>query len=450
MTVPPFPFVPSSAGSLPPEKPKRARRNPSPGARFFSSKRAVDDHYLATVYRWDTARVRREFARLRWGDDKLISCPHCNTQDEHPWYEGRENWRCMNNTCRRFFSVTTNTLLDSAQRSLRDIYVEAFLWASSSAGTPALTVRAMAGTASYNTSYSLIQKLREGLARGHNPGLIAGVVEIDGAHASGHNSAERRGKPLAQQKPKNQTEQDARDQSVIDLVNKKQAKRAMSPEQRQAAKAAEDALFAKGQVRDPNTGAILPHNRRMVMTLRRRTGNPGDGSVWTKVGVGMSETPEVAEYLAQRHVLLPESILATDFGVAFIKLGKKFRLHTTVNHSQTLVGPAGEHVNMAESFTARQDRAEAGIYLNIEPKYLHEYACETAFREDHRRVSPKLRTEKLLFWALNVGKSQYWRNYTAGQNRKFEELVPERLPAGSSSGPEKHDLTTAMKGRPPR
>lgn len=403
-----------------------------------------------TICRWDPARVRREFARIRWGSHLCMPCPHCGTLDEHRWYEERGVWRCLNGACRKYFGVTTGTLFDAHQRDLRNIYIETFLWSCGAAGIPALTVRAMVGTVSYNTSFSTIQKVREGLARGHNAGLIAGVVEIDGAHASGHDAAGKRGRPLAQQRPKGQAEMDAQAQSVMDAFNRKQDQKRLTPAQRRALKAENEELRRDGLVRDPNTGAILPHNRRMVMTLRRRTGNPGDGSVWTKVGVGMAETPEVAEYLAHRHVLMPESILATDLGVAFSKLGKKFRLHTTVNHSETLVGPNGEHVNMAESFTARQDRAEAGIYLNIEPKYLHEYACETAFREDHRRVSPRLKTEKLLFWALNVGKSQYWRNYTAGENRQFEELVPKRRAVGASSGPRKRVPGQEMEIRPPR
>lgn len=37
-------------------------------------------------------------------------------------------------------------------------------------------------------------------------------------------------------------------------------------------------------------------------------------------------------------------------------------------------------------YSWRYDRAEKGIYLNIEPKYMLDYACETAFRSDTRRL----------------------------------------------------------------
>jgi hypothetical protein len=350
----------------------------------------------------------------------------------------------MNTCCRKYFSVTTNTLFEGRRRDLRDIFIETYLWCCGASGIPAMTVRMMAGTASYNTTFSTLQKLREGLVRGHNTGLIAGVVEIDGAHASGHDSAGRRGRPLAQQQPKTKEQADAKAQSVVDAFNARQRRGGAN------AASTEPAPANSSGAIDPNTGRRLPTNRRMVVTLRRRSGNTEMGAHLTRIGIGLAETPEVVEALAQRFVLMPESMLATDEGVAFKKLGRKFKLHTTVNHSETLVGPDGQHVNLAESFTARQDRAEAGIYTNIEPKYLHDYACETAFREDHRRVTARVKMAKLLFWALNLGESQYWKDYTHGHHREFEMLVPHRLAVGASSGPRKRVPGREMEVRPPR
>ena len=191
------------------------RRAPSAGARYRSSKRSVDEGYLATVYRWDERRLRREFARLRWGSHTFMPCPHCGTIDEHTWSEGRDDWRCANTACRKYFDVTTNTLLEGTQRDLKAVYVETFLWSCGSSGIPALTLREMVGTVSYNSTFSLISRMREGLVRWQNTGLIAGVVEIDGAHASGKDSAGRRGKPLAQQRPKTPEEEAAKGLPVV-------------------------------------------------------------------------------------------------------------------------------------------------------------------------------------------------------------------------------------------
>lgn len=52
----------------------------------------------------------------------------------------------------------------------------------------------------------------------------------------------------------------------------------------------------------------------------------------------------------------------------------------TVGNSKTLSGKKGENNNQAEELNWRFDRAEKGVYLNIEPKYMLDYAVETAFR----------------------------------------------------------------------
>ncbi|HET9646475.1 MAG TPA: hypothetical protein VFP68_24650, partial [Burkholderiaceae bacterium] len=48
----------------------------------------------------------------------------------------------------------------------------------------------------YNTAFTLVSKLREGLLHGFHTGLVSGVVEMDGAHASGRRASEKRGRPL--------------------------------------------------------------------------------------------------------------------------------------------------------------------------------------------------------------------------------------------------------------
>jgi hypothetical protein len=62
----------------------------------------------------------------------------------------------------------------------------------------------------YNTAFSLVSKLREGLVRGFNTGLVSGVVEMDGAHASGRRASEKRGRPLTfRATPEDEADKDA-------------------------------------------------------------------------------------------------------------------------------------------------------------------------------------------------------------------------------------------------
>ena len=115
-----------------------------------------------------------------------------------------------------------------------------------------------------------------------------------------------------------------------------------------------------------------------------------------------------------------------------------------------IVDPEFGYVNNSEGFTARQDRSEAGVYLNIEPKYLLDYAAETAFREDHRRLPPGEVADRVLHYALNVGLSQDWRGFTHGHHRETELLLPESRPAMASGPVKGRSPHSTADGRPPR
>jgi hypothetical protein len=95
----------------------------------------------------------------------------------------------------------------------------------------------------------------------------------------------------------------------------------------------------------------------------------------------------------------------------------------------------------------RYDRAEKGQYLNIEPKYLLDYAVEVAFRTDTRRLPNGTQLKIALNMAMSVGPSKFWRGFTHGKHRKHEILHPEPRPA-PSSGPEKgqHPISSVNVG----
>lgn len=107
---------------------------------------------------------------------------------------------------------------------------------------------------------------------------------------------------------------------------------------------------------------------------------------------------------------------------------------TRAKHAKMVVGPNGENNNLAEELNFRMDRAEQGVYLNIEAKYLLDYAAEMAFRSDTRRLPNGDQLKLALGIRLNVGHSLFWRGSTRGHHRKVEPLLPKSLPA-PSSGP---------------
>lgn len=394
------------------------QRPSSVASRWHMSSKAVD-RSVEDFARWSDLRCVRHLAKVRWGSHVDVVCPHCSTCADHYWSEKELRWKCKG--CGKRFSVTSQTVFANRRIPLQKLLAALHLWACGAAGQPALELRRMLKLRGYNTAYSLVSKLREGLVRGFNTGLISGVVEMDGAHASGRRASEKRGKPLSQRS--------------VEATEENEELALLTTSARQRRKRQDKAAaLAAGGILHPEHGNVFPPTRRIVITLRKRSSVPGGGSAMTRVGVGRAETPEVVEALAKAYVAIPESVLSTDTGTAFTKLGRKFQLHLQVNHTEALVGPEGQHSNNAESFSARQDRSEKGVYLNIEPKYLHDYAVETAFREDHRRVASGQAADRALHFALNVGHSHFWRGFTHGRHRQYEILATGNSPF-PASGP---------------
>lgn len=427
-------FEPSDVSEKKPRSRDVVHRPSSDASRFHMSRAAVDRSVEDFAKMTDFQCVRH-FATIRWGSFTNVTCPHCNSSSEHYWSKSDLRWKCK--ACGKRFSVTSKTVFANRRMPMQKLLAAIHLWACGAAGQPALELRRMLKFGGYNTAFNLVSKLREGLLRGFNTGLISGVIEIDGAHASGRRASERRGKPL---KYAGSSTGEIRPDSLLTNISRQKKKR----DDRKAA-----VLTPGGNVQ-PVYGQPFPQSRRIVWAIRKRSNRPGGGAVMTRVGVGLAETPEIAKALANAYVAIPESILSTDSGTAFSQLGKKFQYHLQVNHSETLSGPDGEHNNNAESFTSRQDRAEKGVYLNIEPKYLCDYATETAFREDHRRRAPGATSNRALHCALNVGLSIYWRGFTHGHHRDFELLFPVNRPHPPSGPTKGKSPISSVNGRLPR
>lgn len=134
----------------------------------------------------------------------------------------------------------------------------------------------------------------------------------------------------------------------------------------------------------------------------------------------------------------------------FSKVGKRSQIHMQVNHSETLSGPNGEHNNLAESLSARQDRSEKGVYLNIAPKYLFDYETEPAFREDNRRKAPGAQADLAMHHVLTVGESHFWGGYTHGKHRSYEMLATGNRVYPASGPPKGVPQMSVGAGRLPR
>lgn len=189
--------------------------------------------------------------------------------------------------------------------------------------------------------------------------------------------------------------------------------------------------------RDPQYGTQFPEDRRQFITIRKRSGVRGYGAAATKVAISRAEDLPSLTAVINDFVAGGESFLNSDGFGPYKDPGAGFLEHRQANHSVALVGPNGENNNLSEELNFRMDRAEQGVYLNLEPKYLLDYAVETAFRADTRRMPNGSQLQIALHLALNVGLSHYWRGFTHGRHSPADrprDAILDRRPAADLRG----------------
>jgi transposase-like protein len=199
----------------------------------------------------------------------------------------------------------------------------------------------------YKTAFVLSHKIREALAAETANMTVEGEVEIDGAYFGGHI------------KPANYRENRV------------------------------DRRLAKNQ----------NGKRRVVVVMRERKGR-------TLTAVFKSEAQSIPTIEQRVH---PNATIYADEAASWDRL-HTFYLTKRINHEECYSD--GEAcTNMAESFFSRLRRAEIGTHHHISGRYLHAYAAEMAWREDHRRVSNGEQYLLATNAALAHPVSRTWKGY---------------------------------------
>lgn len=97
------------------------------------------------------------------------------------------------------------------------------------------------------------------------------------------------------------------------------------------------------------------------------------------------------------------SELHTDESNLYVKVGKEFAAHKTVQHGWDghgeYVGSDGQTTNAVENFFGQFKRGMVGVYRKAEAQHLQRYVTEYAFRHNNRTglgINDKMRAETLL------------------------------------------------------
>ena len=95
-----------------------------------------------------------------------------------------------------------------------------------------------------------------------------------------------------------------------------------------------------------------------------------------------------------REYVLPESMIYTDELRLYAGIGKEYRGHRRVNHSQRIYVDGDASTNQIEGFFALLKTGIRGVYHSVSAKHLQSYCDEYSFRYN-RRNSPEP-----MFWAM--------------------------------------------------
>jgi transposase-like protein len=199
----------------------------------------------------------------------------------------------------------------------------------------------------YKTAYVLTHKLREAMAAEMGVRTLSGDVEVDGAYFGGY----------------------------------------VKPENRKADR--KDRRFSENQ----------SGKRMAVVVMRERRG-------LALPVVVQREDDAVPTILAR---VRPGSTIHADEASGWDVLHGRYATKR-INHSIAF-SDDGACTNQAESYFSRLRRSEIGIHHHVSGRYLHQYANEMAWREDHRRISNGEQWRLIAGAALAHGVSRNWKGY---------------------------------------
>lgn len=272
----------------------------------------------------DHDKAREYLEALRWTGEPV--CAHCGTVGGHYATKKAGVWRCHSKGCRKDFSVTTKTVMESSHIKL-NIWLQAFaLITASKKGMSAHQVhRSLKIT--YKSAWFLCHRVREAMRTGGLLPPMGGegkIVEADetyfGKAKEPRVNPQRRGRPF----------------------------------------------IHKGH----------NSNNRPIVALVERGGSVRTFHV--PVADKVSVTKIVRDNIAR------ETRLHTDESKLYTGSAEHFANHETVKHTAGEYARGDVHTNSAEGYFSIFKRGMRGVYQHCSEKHLHRYLAEFDFRYNNR------------------------------------------------------------------
>ena len=127
----------------------------------------------------DDEAARQWFEDIRWGDGRY--CPRCGAEETRPTKTGKPMpYWCK--TCRKYFSVLTDTVMESSRIPLRKWVVGLYLMSTNLKGVSSMKMHREIGIAQSN-AWHMVHRIRE--AWKEFTELLEGPVEVDETYVGG-------------------------------------------------------------------------------------------------------------------------------------------------------------------------------------------------------------------------------------------------------------------------
>ena len=280
----------------------------------------------------------------RWGETP--HCPRCGDVEVKQMTakdgsrSARYLWRCTG--CKRQYTVRVGTIMEDSPIPLRH-WCYAF-WAACAGkkGVSALQIQRMTGL-SYKSALFMMHRIRWAMTGANEPETkLDGIVEFDETFVGG------KPRKLAAQR-------------VIDGVATGR-KRGPAPD-----------------FKDRKTAVVAGVERGGRVKARTATDVTGD------------TLPMHLNAMVQR-----SAHLMTDERPAYVRLGRAFAQHDSVNHSEGEYARGNVTTNSVEGFFANLKRAIIGTHHAVSKKHLHRYVAESEFKYNSRFIDDGARTQRAI------------------------------------------------------
>jgi transposase-like protein len=277
---------------------------------------------------FQSVEAAREYLEaLRWGSDRV--CPHCGTINESFATKKPGVYRCRTKGCRKDFSVTTKSVMESSHIKL-NVWLQAFfLMASSKKSMSSHQLHRALGI-TYKSAWFLTHRIREAMRSG---GLLppmgggAKTVEVDETYIG----------------------------------------------------------FLDGA---PKTGRHGLSNRRTVLTLVERGGSARSFHV---DGVRIADIAPIinANISRESKLMTDDAGWYKEIGEDFLRHDTvNHSKEEYVRYTNAKEFPGGAdyviHTNTVEGFYSIFKRGMKGVYQHCAEKHLHRYLSEFDFRYSNR------------------------------------------------------------------